>query len=78
MAKKKNLIIEDDEPEDDDLVIRKQLVGKYITVLKDPYMLWEIRSAVPGLPVPKELQGCFTTIGFAEKAIESYNKLKGT
>lgn len=76
MARKPKSIIVDDEPEDEELTIRKQLVDEYVVVLRDPYMLWDIKPALPGTPLPKELRGSYTTEVFAKRAVEDYKRKK--
>ena len=64
--------IVDEEIVDEDLILRQQNLDEYIVVLKDPYMLWCIKHALPGRKVPEPLQGNYTTLGRAERAIKEY------
>jgi hypothetical protein len=72
MARKPKVELIDEEPIDEELVIRKQLIGEYVVVLSDPYMLWKIVPALQGQHTPQELRGMFTSEGRAKRAIETY------
>jgi len=72
MARKPKPTLIDDEPIDEELVIRRQLIGDYVAVLSDPFLLWRIVPALEGERLPRELSGMFTTEGRAKHAIETY------
>lgn len=67
-------LIEDEEPYDEELEIRRELIGEYAVVLSDPYMLWRIVPALPGQKLPKELSGSYTSYTMATKIVDNYKK----
>lgn len=65
------------EPEDDEMgrrIVEVDGEEKFTVVQKDPFALWYIKNK--SNKVPKQLSGMFTSIGEAEKAINSFVNAK--
>lgn len=61
------------EPEEDEIGRREveTAEGEQFTIVsKDPYALWEIKNRTN--KVPKQLEGLYTSVSEAQRAIDSY------